>query len=322
MASIPAASGDGLFPAIECHRRDWLPVDGAHRIYVEESGNPDGLPVLFIHGGPGSRSRPIHRRFFDPSLFRIVLFDQRGCGLSTPAGPSNDNTAAHLINDIERIRLALGVDRWVLFGGSWGSTLSLAYAMAHPQAVKGMILRGVFLGSRAEVDWFLYGARHFVPEAWAAFSAGVNGDLQDYYHRQVQSADPAIALAAARRWSDYESRVMSPGEPLRSGNPDPADALVARAGVQLQYMANDFYLRPGELLDNLWQISHLPTIIVHGRLDMVCPPVTAARVAEKLSKAQLCWVPQGGHDALQPAMSAALVAATAQMHGLLAKGAG
>jgi proline iminopeptidase len=310
-----------LFPAIEFTRREWLPVGGAHRIYVEESGNPDGLPVLFIHGGPGSRSRPIHRRFFDPSLFRIVLFDQRGCGLSTPAGPSYDNTTAHLIEDIERIRSALGVDRWLLFGGSWGSTLSLAYAIAHPQAVKAMILRGVFLGSCTEVDWFLYGVRHFVPEAWAEFSAGANGDLQDYYHRQVQSADPAIALAAARRWSDFESRVMSPGEPLR-GNADPADALVAKTGVQLHYMAKDFYLRPGELLDNLWQISHIPTIIVQGRLDMVSPPVTAAMVAEKLSKAQLCWVPQGGHDALQPAMSAALVAATTRMHGWLAKGAG
>jgi proline iminopeptidase len=279
------------------------------------------LPVLFIHGGPGSRSRPNHRRFFDPTLFRVVLFDQRGCGLSTPAGPSHDNTTAHLIEDIERIRLALGVDRWLLFGGSWGSTLSLAYAIAHPGAVAGLILRGVFLGSRAEVDWFLYGARHFVPEAWAEFSSGANGDLQDYYHRQVQSADSAIALTAARRWSEYESRVMSPGEPLRGGNSDPAEALVTKVGVQLQYMANEFYLRPGELLDNLWRISQVPTIIVHGRLDMVCPPLTAARAAEKLSKAELCWVPQGGHDALQPEMSAALVAATTRMHRLLAGGA-
>ena len=307
-----SAVADGLFPALEPYCCTWLNTGGSHRIYVEESGNPEGLPVLFVHGGPGSCSRPIHRRFFDPGVFRIVLFDQRGCGQSTPAGCAHDNTTAHLIADIECIRNALGVRQWLLFGGSWGSTLSLGYAIAHPRSVAGMVLRGVFLGSRDEVDWFLRGVRHFVPEAWAAFSADAGDDLLAYYRRQLQSADTAIALTAARRWSEYESRVISPGSWPANSSSDPAESLLTSIGIQIQYLSNDFYLRPGELLDNLWRIAHLPCVIVQGRLDMVCPPVTAALVAKMLPRSELRWVADGGHNALQPAMAVELVSAARQ----------
>lgn len=308
---------DGFFPDIEPYRRQWLEADAGHRIYCEESGNPHGLPVIFLHGGPGSRTRAEHRRYFDPRRYRIVLFDQRGCGLSTPAGSIAANTTQHLVGDIERLRLQLGVRRWVLFGGSWGSTLALAYATTHSQAVAGMILRGVFLGSRDEIQWYLDGMRRFIPEAWAEF-AGDGADVIGRYQRLVGHADPGVSVPAARRWYDYEARTMTLGGLSGAIGAPPADELLARVRVQVHYLANECFLKEGELLGNLWRVPRVPSIIVQGRQDMICPPAAAVAVAQKLEGAELELVAGAGHAASQPAMASRLCAAAARMQSLLA----
>jgi proline iminopeptidase len=312
------AAGEAFHPAIEPYRKDWLAVDGGHRLYFEESGNPTGFPVLFVHGGPGSRTRPAHRRFFDPGIYRIVLFDQRGCGHSTPSGATLENTTMHLVADIDRLRRHLGVGKWLLFGGSWGSTLSLAYAIAHPDAVCGLILRGVFLASRAEVQWYLSGLRRFLPEAWADFAGDAGESIIEHYRQLVDHPENGIALAAARRWCDYEARTIALGQGFVGGDSPPAVELLAGARVQLHFLAHDCFLRDNELMDNLWRIGSRPVIVVQGRMDMVCPPVTALEVVRRLPNADLILVDSGGHSAMQPAIATQLCAATARMRDLLA----
>ena len=310
------AVGDVFYPPLEPYSRDLLDVGGGHRIYFEESGNPDGFPVLFVHGGPGSQSRPAHRRFFDPEFFRIVLFDQRGCGQSKSQALLADNTTAHLVADMDQLRRHLGVDRWMLFGGSWGSTLSLAYALTYPERVAGVVLRGVFLGSRAEVDWFLNGVRHFVPEASSEFSRGARLSLVEHYRRLVDDPRPEIAMVAAKSWSDYETRVMEPANLAASASASSQENLAA-VKVQLHFLANEFFLKPNELLDNLWRIKNKPVSIVQGRMDMVCPPVTAVAVARGMGEARLKIVANGGHSALQREMAAELCSATRDMQSMM-----
>ena len=307
------AVGDVFYPPIEPYRRDLLDVGSGHRIYFEESGNPEGFPVIFIHGGPGSQSRPVHRRFFDPDFYRVILFDQRGCGQSTPLGSLSDNTTSHLIADMDRLRRHLNVERWLLFGGSWGSTLSLAYALSHADHVAAMILRGVFLGSRSEVDWFVSGVRSFVPEAWAEFARDAVEPLVEHYRRLTDDPGHEVALAAAKRWCAYEAKVMEPANATASAGAGPAQEILARVRVQLHYLANDFFLQPNELLDNLWRIGNQPVIIVQGRMDMVCPPATALAVAQGIEGAELHVVAIGGHSALQPEIAVELCAATRRM---------
>ena len=315
------ASGEALFPRVEPYRKDWLVVGGDHRVYFEESGNPAGFPVLFVHGGPGSRSRPAHRRFFDPSFYRIVLFDQRGCGQSTPSGSIVENTTSHLVADIERLRHYLGVDRWLLFGGSWGSTLSLAYAIAHADRVAGMVLRGVFLGSATEIEWYVYGIRRFLPEAWTEFARDAGESIIEYYRQLIDHPDVSIALVAARRWYDYEARIMAIGEVPNGGdgggNVTTAEELLASARIQLHFLAHQCFLQPNQLLDALWRIGEKPIALVQGRMDMVCPPISAFEVSRRLAGADLRLVANGGHSALQPAIAAELCAATARMRDLL-----
>jgi proline iminopeptidase len=315
------ASGEALFPAIEPYRKDWLDVGGGHRVYFEESGNPAGFPALFVHGGPGSRSRPAHRRFFDPSFYRIVLFDQRGCGQSTPSGSILENTTSHLVADIEQLRHYLGVDRWLLFGGSWGSTLGLAYAIAHADRVAGMVLRGVFLGSAAEVEWYVSGIRRFAPEAWTDFAGDAGESIVEHYRQLIDHSDVSIALAAARRWCDYEARIMAIGEVSNGrdggGNAATAEELLSGARIQLHFLAHQCFLRPNQLLDDLWRIGDKPITLVQGRMDMVCPPISAFEVSRRLPGADLRLVPSGGHSAMQPAIAAELCAATARMRDLL-----
>jgi len=315
------ASGEVLYPAIEPYRKDWLDVGGGHRVYFEESGNPAGFPVLFVHGGPGSRSRPAHRRFFDPAFYRVVLFDQRGCGQSTPSGSTFENTTSHLVADIEQLRHHLGVDRWLLFGGSWGSALSLAYAIAHADRVAGMVLRGVFLGSAAEVEWYVSGVRHFAPEAWADFARDAGESIIEHYRQLIDHRDTSVALAAARRWCDYEARIMAIGEMSNGSdggrNVATAEELLAGARIQLHFLAHQCFLRPNQLLDDLWRIGNKPITLVQGRMDMVCPPISAFEVSRRLAGADLRLVPNGGHSAMQPAIAAELCAATARMRDLL-----
>lgn len=305
------ASATGpLYPPIEPHRVAELAVGSGHRLHFELSGNPHGHPVLFLHGGPGSHTRPAHRCFFDPAFYRIVLFDQRGCGRSRPAGEVRDNTTHHLVADIESLRCALDVERWLLFGGSWGSTLALAYAAAHPRRVAGLILRGVFLASRDELDWYLYGLQRFMPEASMRLAGGDGDDLLARYHALVNHPDTSIAVSAAQRWMEYEQAAMDPGAPSSGSSQVGAGELLPRARVQLHYLVNRCFLREGELLDGLWRLEDVPAIIVQGRRDMVCPPRAAWQVAQRLRHAELRMIAGGGHAASEPRMAEALRAAT------------
>jgi proline iminopeptidase len=310
---------EGLYPALEPLTRDFLPVSGGHRILYEVCGAPVGTPALFLHGGPGSSFGAVHRRFFDPAFYRLVLFDQRGCGQSTPRGEIRDNTTGDLLDDIERLRLHLGVQRWMLFGGSWGSTLALAYAQRHPDRVGGLVLRGLFLASRDEVQWFLHGLRRVVPEAWSSLTDQAATDhLVAWYQAEVGSSDTARAIAAARRWVAYENAVMAVGEAAGGSASGPDDAgVLDRVKVQLHYLAHDCFLQPGALLAGMDRLRELPAILVQGRRDLVCPPVTAYTVSRDWPRAQLRVVEEGGHSALHPAMTRALVRAADDMRELL-----
>jgi proline iminopeptidase len=309
-----------LFPPIEPHDAGWLPVDGGHQLYWEVTGNPDGVPVLFLHGGPGAGTAPAYRRFFDPAFWRIVLFDQRGCGRSRPTAQVEANTTAHLVADIEALRRHLGIERWLQFGGSWGSTLALAYGQAHPNRCLGFVLRGVFLFRQAEVDWFLTGMGHFFPEA-ARRQAGhqpepEQADLLGAYWRRLTHPDPAVHLPAARVWCGYEEACARLLPRIEPGEPDPM-ALVAMARLEAHYMVNRGFLAEGELLANLARIAHLPAAIVQGRYDVICPPATAAELAAAWPNARLTMVADAGHSAMEPAIRSALVGAVERMKRLV-----
>jgi proline iminopeptidase len=283
-------------------------------MYWEQVGNPRGQAVLFLHGGPGAGAGAVHRRFFDPLHWRVVIFDQRGAGRSRPLGELRENTTAHLVEDIETLRRFLGIDKWLLFGGSWGSTLALAYAQAHPGRVAGCVLRGVFLGRTDEVDWFLYGLRRVFPDAWASFAEHVppaeRHDLLSAYLRRLTDPDPVIHLAAARSWSNYEglcSTLLPSPETVASFAQDRSALGLAR--IEAHYFAHDLFLPPEGLLAGMDRLAHVPAEIVQGRYDMVCPPTSAFELAEAWPMARLTVVPDAGHSALEPGVRTALVAA-------------
>lgn len=298
---------DPLYPELVPFAVQQLAVGGGHALHVEQCGSPSGFPALFLHGGPGSHTRAIHRRFFDPHFYHSVLFDQRGCGQSTPLGGTAQNTTRHLVADIEALRGHLGFDRVMLFGGSWGSTLGLAYAIAHPERVAAMVLRGVFLASKAELDWYLDALRNFVPEAWEKLVQGERGNLLERYHGLVSQEDDRRALAAAQRWLASEEALMALGAAGQgtAGAGDPAQAL-ARARIQLHYLVHDCFLEPGELESGLGRLAEIPALIVQGRLDLVCPPRAAYELARRLPRAELRLVERGGHSASEPPMAEAL----------------
>jgi proline iminopeptidase len=303
---------DALFPPLEPYASGWLPVGDGHRVWYEQCGNPNGMPVVFLHGGPGSSINANHRRFFDPAFYRIVLFDQRGCGRSTPLGETRGNTTQDLVADMEQLRLTLAIGRWMLFGGSWGSTLALAYAQAHRAAVAGLVLRGVFLASIEEVDWFLTGLRRFLPEAWERFVAGAEdlsaAGLLNFYNQRAAANDEA----AAHRWTAWESAVISVGEATASSTQTDSSAL-PRVRVQLHYLLNGCFLAPAQLLEGLQRLGGVPAIIVQGRRDLVCPPATAYTLTQRWPSARLRMVEEGGHSAMHPAIARALVHATQDM---------
>jgi proline iminopeptidase len=297
-----------LYPPLQPFAEQQFSVGEGHALHVEQCGNPAGFPVFFLHGGPGSQSRPVHRRFFDPRFYHVVLFDQRGCGRSTPRGRIEENTTAHLVRDIDALREHLGLERLLLFGGSWGAALALAYAAVHPARIAAIVLRGVFLGSREEVDWYLGGLGELVPQARRALAQGLGPDLLDHYHRLVSLND----AAAAQRWVAYEDAVMrlDTGDAApASGAQDPAEVL-ARARVQLHYLAHDCFLSPGELFAGLVALREITVLIVQGVRDRVCPPRAALEVAERAPRAELRLVENGGHSATGPEMAAALRRAT------------
>jgi proline iminopeptidase len=283
-------------------------------MYWEQVGNPRGAPVLFLHGGPGAGAGTVHRRFFDPGFWRVVVFDQRGAGRSRPLGDLRSNTTADLVADIEVLRRHLGIERLLLFGGSWGSTLALAYAQAHPDRVSGCVLRGVFLGRKREVDWFLHGLARIFPDAHAAFSGFLpeaeRGDLLGSYLRRLTDPDPDVHMAAARAWSIYEgscSTLLPSPETVASFAQDRTALGLAR--IEAHYFANALFLPPGGLLGGMDRLAGIPGEIVQGRYDMICPAQTAFELAAAWPTARLTVIPDAGHSALEPGVRRALVAA-------------
>jgi len=309
---------DQLYPPIEPYDSGRLDLDGTHRMYWEQSGNPDGVPAVFLHGGPGARATAAHRRFFEPGYYRIVVYDQRGSGRSEPLGELESNTTAHLIEDAERLRNHLGIAQWLVFGGSWGSTLALAYGEAHPESCLGFILRGIFLGRKYELDWFLYGLRTVFPEAWARLveplTEAERGDILHSFHRRLLDPDKAVHLPAARAWSGYEgacSTLLPSPETIAAFSG--ASMASALARIETHYFVNDLFMAENALIDNIDRIRHLPGVIVQGRYDMVCPIVTANELHTAWPEADYVIVPDAGHSAMEPGIRSALIRATERL---------
>ncbi|HJS86419.1 MAG TPA: prolyl aminopeptidase [Acetobacteraceae bacterium] len=307
-----------LFPEIGPFETGYLPLSAGHVMYWEQVGNPRGRPVLFLHGGPGAGAGAVHRRFFDPDFWRVVIFDQRGAGRSRPLGSLAQNTTQDLVADIETLRRHLGIERWMLFGGSWGSTLALAYAQTHPERVAACVLRGVFLGRKAEVEWFLHGVRAVFPDAHASFVGFLpeaeRSDVLVGYLRRLTDPDPAVHLPAARAWSIYEgscSTLLPSPDTVTSFAQDRTALGLAR--IEAYYFAHDLFLPPWGLLGGMDRIAHIPAEIVQGRYDMICPPCTAFELAAAWPAARLSIVPDAGHSALEPGVRRALVAAVERL---------
>ena len=311
-----------LYPDIEPFQSGRLPVDALHTMYLEQSGNPSGVPVLFLHGGPGAGASPGHRRFFDPSFYRIVIYDQRGAGRSTPHGSLIDNTTPHLIADIERLRSHLRIDRWVVFGGSWGATLGLAYAEAYPERCLGLVLRGVFLCRDQEIDWFLYGLRQIFPDAWRNFVDPIpeaqRGDLLTAYSERLNHPDPAVHLPAARAWSMYEgacSTLLPSPDTLSYFSGDHVALGLAR--IEAHFFRHRAFLAGNALLANVETLRSVPGVIVQGRYDMICPIVSADELHRAWPEAAYVIVGDAGHSAWEPGIRGQLVAATERFKSLL-----
>ncbi len=307
-----------LFPEIDPYQHGRLAVDPPHTLYWETCGRAGGVPVVYLHGGPGGGCLPYHRRFFDPAFWRIVLFDQRGAGRSTPSAMIDRNTTQDLVADLEALRVHLGIERWLVFGGSWGATLALAYAEAHPQRCLGLVLRGVFLARQQELDWFLHGMRNVFPEAWRAFAEFLpedeRGDLLASYHRRLTDPDPAVHLPAAHAWDRYEGAcsTLLPASDS-SAKPDGDAAALAIARIEAHYFVHHAFLGDDELLANVGRIRHLPCTIVQGRYDIVCPPVTADALAHAWPEAEYIVVADAGHSVREPGITRELVAAVRRM---------
>jgi proline iminopeptidase len=315
-------SRQDLFPPIEPYATGMLKLDGQHTMYWEQSGNPRGIPIVFLHGGPGAGATPTHRRFFDPQSYRIVIFDQRGAGRSTPLGALNDNTTRHLVADMERLRLFLGIERWAVFGGSWGSTLALAYAEEHPQRCSGLILRGIFLCRRSEVEWFLQGMRTVFPEAWRAFSSFLpeaeRRDLLLGYYRRLTDPDAAVHMPAARAWSTYEgacSTLLPSPDTVAAFGEDRMALGLAR--IEAHYFLHNVIPPEQDLLRRVDRIRRIPAFIVQGRYDMVCPIASADELTRAWPEAEYAIVADAGHSAMEPGIRARLVAATEKLRRVL-----
>jgi proline iminopeptidase len=314
-----------LYPPLKANRQFWLKVDDLHEIYVEESGNPQGLPVLFVHGGPGAGCEDKHRSYFDPNLYRIVLFDQRGAGKSRPHAALECNTTMDLVADMERVRTELGIDKWVLFGGSWGSTLALVYAETHPDRVLGLILRGIFLCRPSEIHWFYQeGANRIFPDYWQDFIHTIpeaeRHDLLHAHHRRLVGDDEVARMASAKAWSVWEGRTatLTPRKEVVDFFSDPHVAL-SLARIEAHYFVNHIFLKPNQILRDAFKLRTIPGVIVHGRYDMVCPIENAWDLHRAWPEAMLEIVPDAGHSASEPGIVNALIQATLDMHRRLVK---
>ncbi|SHF46339.1 prolyl aminopeptidase Serine peptidase. MEROPS family S33 [Litoreibacter ascidiaceicola] len=301
-----------LYPPIDPFDQQMLDVGDGHRIYVEQCGNPDGIPVVVLHGGPGGGCSPAMRRYFDPTTYRIVLFDQRGCGRSRPHASVENNTTWHLVRDIELIRARFGIEKWIVFGGSWGATLSLLYAQSHPDRAAHLVLRGVFLMTQAELDWFYGGgAGLFFPEQWSKFADLIpedeQGDMIAAYQRRLFSGDIPLESRYARAWAGWENALaaLTVSHPVGDA---PAEYARAFARLENHYFTNQGFLESdGQILSNREAIEHIPAVIVQGRYDMICPPISAYRLADGWAKADLRMIKASGHALSEPAITAELV---------------
>lgn len=312
----------GLYPAVDPYEAGHLAVGDGHELYYEVSGNPQGTPIVFLHGGPGGGTAPVQRRFFSPQDYRIVLFDQRGCGRSRPFASLVNNTTPHLLNDMEVLRQHLGIERWHVFGGSWGSTLGLLYAEQYPERVKGLILRGIFLMRQSEIDWFYgHGTRAIFPESWIEFSAEIpiaeQDDLIKAYHRRLTGDDDAARLSAARAWSRWESSCVTLRPDERQFSNYNADRFaLSFARIECHYIRHRGFLDDdNQILRNCHRIRHIPTVIIQGRYDAICPPRTAFELKAALPDAILRIVPVAGHSAFEPDIIHELVTATDRFAG-------
>ncbi|MEH6485236.1 MULTISPECIES: prolyl aminopeptidase [Pseudomonas] len=308
-----------LYPEIKPYARHELSVEAPHVLYVDESGSPDGLPVVFVHGGPGAGCDALSRRFFDPNLYRIITFDQRGCGRSTPHASLENNTTWDLVADMEIIREHLNIDKWVLFGGSWGSTLSLAYAQTHPDRVSALILRGIFLCRQQELQWFYQeGASRMFPDFWQGYVAPIpvdeRGDMIQAFYKRLTGPDQIAQMHAAKAWSTWEGRTAT----LR---PNPqvverfseAHRALSIARIECHYFVNNAFLEPNQLLNNMPNIAHLPGIIVHGRYDVICPLENAWELHQAWPNSELQIIRDAGHAASEVGTTDALVRAADQI---------
>mgnify|MGYP002777036982 CR=1 FL=1 len=306
-----------LYPPIDPYDQGYLQVSDLHTIYYEEAGNPLGLPVIFLHGGPGGGIDAIYRQYFDAQKWRIVIFDQRGCGKSTPYAELIENTTWDLVNDIEKIRNHLGIEKWVVFGGSWGSTLALAYSQTYPDSCLGLILRGIFLLRRKELLWFYQeGCSYIFPDAWAEYVKPIPSeerhDFLSAYYRRLTSTDPLIRLEAAKAWSIWEgstSKLLPSEQSIkRFGESRFAEAF---ARIECHYFVNKGFLKTdNQLIENIDKIRHLPGVIVQGRYDVVCPMVSAWELHQAWPESQLIIVPDAGHSMTEPGIRSALVEVT------------
>jgi len=312
-----------LYPEIEPRYTYQLKVDTFHEVYFEESGNSSGIPVLFIHGGPGAGSSENHRRYFDPALYRIINYDQRGCNRSSPQGETRNNTSADLLSDIEQIREYLGIDRWLIFGGSWGATLGLLYAQAHPQRVSGLIIRGTFLARQSDLDWFVRsGANRLFPDAWATFrnfiSADKQHDLVTAYYDCVHGADIELAANAARRWSEWAGKIvtwlMDIDEYKVTGD---MLTIISEVRIETHYARHAYFIRENQILSDINRIADVPVMIIHGRKDLTCTLDGSWALHQALPRSTLNIVRDGGHLASEPIMTDALIQATDAMVRLL-----
>ena len=306
-----------LYPAIEPYSQGKLKVSALHTIHYEESGNPQGKPVIFLHGGPGGGITPMYRQYFDPELWRIVIFDQRGCGQSTPYAELQENNTWDLVSDIEKLRQHLGVDQWVVFGGSWGSTLALAYSQTHPDSCKGLILRGIFMLRDSEIRWFYQeGASNIYPDAWEEYLKPIppeeRTDLLAAYHRRLTSENREVRLAAARAWSVWEASTskLIPSN-LSKASFGRAEFAEAFARIECHYFVNHgFFESQNQLLKNVDRIRHLPGVIVQGRYDVVCPMISAWELHQAWHEAELIVIEDAGHSISEPGIKDALIKAS------------
>lgn len=311
-ASGQNRAGAHLYPSIDPFDQRMLDVGDGHSIYVEQCGNPKGLPVVVLHGGPGGGCSPMMRRYFDPDIYRVILFDQRGCGRSRPHASVEDNTTWHLVADIEMIRKTLGVEDWIVFGGSWGATLALVYAQTHPEWVTHLVLRGVFLSTRRELDWFYQGgAGAFWPELWQQFSGLIpeieRHDIIAAYHRRLFSGDTVLETRYAKAWSSWENALASIDNEGPSGS-GPAEYARAFARLENHYFMNACFLTDEkQILKNMHRIAHIPGAIVQGRYDMICPPVSAYNLSALWPASRLVMVGKAGHALSERGISTELV---------------